>query len=533
MARKAIFTVTLDKVSSQTVSVDWATAADSAAGGVGFPGDGTDYAESSGTLTFAPGETQKTIEVMVRDTDSAAQESFNVVLSNPTGCVIADGTGIATLPAGVPVVVTTPVFLDTFTGIVGGIGEHDTDSGGLWLQKYSGQPTEPQPFNLLGDGSAALTILPNFVHLLSPRVDNYASYAAELRFTILNSGQNDGEFEFILTDLSDEEFAVSNNVVRPSAAFSFYDSGAGGMGGSARIFNGDGTGGQTTVAMSWITAMDTLARGVEHVLRMEVAANSYKYFLNGVQVWENTTQAYVPVNPRIFLRDLTAFGAQRTFSFNSVQIDPPPATPTGVIDNFDGPAETNLFDHTPDVGGAWGTINPFDVGPQLTGDGMVSSYNHVGSGQGALNGGINTTLIPQRDSFVELDVLIDQDTDTDFFVYLLVQTPPAPGNSWGLNDNNYVKARFRPTAPGGVYYDLSGNGVSFASTNGASAVSGTHTLKLFTEGNNVYLHLDGVLVLSSTLTASVPNPGYTGFQIQPSGNSRISAFRSGIHTAGG
>src|SRR5262249_26832683 len=52
------FTVSLSNLSYQTVRVDYATADGTAAAG-------SDYAATSGTLTFAPGQTSKTVTVTV------------------------------------------------------------------------------------------------------------------------------------------------------------------------------------------------------------------------------------------------------------------------------------------------------------------------------------------------------------------------------------------------------------------------------------------------------------------------------------
>jgi hypothetical protein len=87
-----VFTVRLSEVSSKPVNVKFATA------------DGTakvsdrDYASVSGTLKFAPGETVKTITVMVKgDTKWELDETFYVRLSAPTNAVIARAVGIGTI----------------------------------------------------------------------------------------------------------------------------------------------------------------------------------------------------------------------------------------------------------------------------------------------------------------------------------------------------------------------------------------------------------------------------------------------------
>jgi chitinase len=87
-----VFTVSLSKASSKEVSVKYATA------------DGTataadhDYVRASGTLTFAPGETTKTITVLVNgDTKVEPNETFSVNLSGARNATIADAQGVGTI----------------------------------------------------------------------------------------------------------------------------------------------------------------------------------------------------------------------------------------------------------------------------------------------------------------------------------------------------------------------------------------------------------------------------------------------------
>lgn len=89
--QNATFTVTLSGASAQTVTVNFATADGTATAGV-------DYNATSGTLTFAPGETSKTITVQViGDVFAEANETFFVNLTNPTAATIGTGQGTATL----------------------------------------------------------------------------------------------------------------------------------------------------------------------------------------------------------------------------------------------------------------------------------------------------------------------------------------------------------------------------------------------------------------------------------------------------
>src|SRR5262249_16281697 len=84
----ANFTVSLSPSSSSTVSSNWATA------------DGTalaasDYTAASGTVTFAPGETSKTITVLVNaDAMWEGTETFYVNLSGPVNGTISDAQGV-------------------------------------------------------------------------------------------------------------------------------------------------------------------------------------------------------------------------------------------------------------------------------------------------------------------------------------------------------------------------------------------------------------------------------------------------------
>ncbi len=87
----AQFVVSLAAPSSQVVTVQYATANGTATGG-------SDYAAATGTVTFQPGETRKTINVVVfGDTLMEGNESFLVTLSSPTGATIADASGAGTI----------------------------------------------------------------------------------------------------------------------------------------------------------------------------------------------------------------------------------------------------------------------------------------------------------------------------------------------------------------------------------------------------------------------------------------------------
>jgi hypothetical protein len=87
----AVFTVTLGPSSGQVVTVQYATADGSATA----PGD---YLSRSGTLTFQPGETSKTIAVpVVGDTVGEPSEAFTVTLSAPTNAALLRAQAVGTV----------------------------------------------------------------------------------------------------------------------------------------------------------------------------------------------------------------------------------------------------------------------------------------------------------------------------------------------------------------------------------------------------------------------------------------------------
>lgn len=91
-ATTLLMTVTLSRASSQPVTVNYQTA------------DGTalvsnrDYVRTSGTLTFQPGETSKTISLSITgDRKREPNETFTVQLSNAVGVTISDSVGVGTI----------------------------------------------------------------------------------------------------------------------------------------------------------------------------------------------------------------------------------------------------------------------------------------------------------------------------------------------------------------------------------------------------------------------------------------------------
>ncbi len=155
----AVFTVTLNAASGQTVQVNYATA------------DGTatqpaDYTNTSGTLTFTPGQTTRTITVpVIGEIVPEANETFFVNLSGATNATISDNQGVGTItnddvpvtvsPATVPNGTVAAAYSQTITAS-GGTAPYafavtaGTLPAGLTLSPggvLSGTPTAGGTFN--------------------------------------------------------------------------------------------------------------------------------------------------------------------------------------------------------------------------------------------------------------------------------------------------------------------------------------------------------------------------------------------------
>ena len=94
---KLSFDVTLDAASAKEITLNYATADDTATAG-------SDYTQTHGTLTFSAGETTKTIDVAVLEDGSPEEdETFTVTLSNAVSATIGDSTGRGTILDDEPV----------------------------------------------------------------------------------------------------------------------------------------------------------------------------------------------------------------------------------------------------------------------------------------------------------------------------------------------------------------------------------------------------------------------------------------------
>lgn len=86
-----VFTVTLNKVFTKKVTVQYTTQNGSATAG-------SDYMAKSGTLTFKPGSIKQTVAIpIIGNKTVEPNETFTIVLSNPVNAILSNGTGTGTI----------------------------------------------------------------------------------------------------------------------------------------------------------------------------------------------------------------------------------------------------------------------------------------------------------------------------------------------------------------------------------------------------------------------------------------------------
>ena len=95
----AVFTINLSAATGRSVSGNFATSNLTAFGGASCATtQGADYESRSGTFSFTPGSTTFTIPIkLCGDTSAEADETFRVVLTNPSGAVVVTNQGFGTI----------------------------------------------------------------------------------------------------------------------------------------------------------------------------------------------------------------------------------------------------------------------------------------------------------------------------------------------------------------------------------------------------------------------------------------------------
>jgi uncharacterized protein len=158
----ANFTVTLSFAPTSTVTIDYATSNGSATAG-------SDYLAGSGTLTFAAGETVKTVSVpIIGDTVLEGSETFTVTLSNPSGATLGDSSGLGTITnddAGGYYSLANGSFQEDWTN-TGRITANDNWSGIPFIVGYlgdidSGSPADVDPTTLTSPALGQIDVIAN------------------------------------------------------------------------------------------------------------------------------------------------------------------------------------------------------------------------------------------------------------------------------------------------------------------------------------------------------------------------------------
>jgi Ca2+-binding RTX toxin-like protein len=122
--QNASYTATLSQASSQTISVNYATANGTATAA-------SDYTATIGTLTFAPGVTSQDIIIpILNDSLNEAQETFNLTLSSPTNAQLGTAAVTTTITDTLVTAASTTLATNvenltlTGTGAINGTGNN-------------------------------------------------------------------------------------------------------------------------------------------------------------------------------------------------------------------------------------------------------------------------------------------------------------------------------------------------------------------------------------------------------------------------
>ncbi|GAB5440971.1 MAG: hypothetical protein Fues2KO_13200 [Fuerstiella sp.] len=138
----AVFTVTLSSLSASAVTVRYDTQDGAGAGGAVGGQDFT--SQSAQTLTFSPGETQKTISIATTDdTDDEDTETFGLTLSDPVGATITTAAATGTIDDND----------HSITTVTGPLGASDNTRPTITWEAVSGATSYELWLQLLGGDS--------------------------------------------------------------------------------------------------------------------------------------------------------------------------------------------------------------------------------------------------------------------------------------------------------------------------------------------------------------------------------------------
>jgi large repetitive protein len=201
------FTVTLSNPTSQTVTVDYATAD-------GIAEAGSDYTAASGTLTFAPGDTTRTVTLTVSgDRVQEGDETVFVNLSNGTNATITAPQAVGTiLNDDAPPVATDDTFAlaedGTLVVAVAGVLANDPDAQGDPLTAVLESGPNHGTLTLNADGS--------FTY--SPTADFNGTDAFVYRANDGSADSNTATVTITVSSVNDAPVAADQGVSTPEDA---------------------------------------------------------------------------------------------------------------------------------------------------------------------------------------------------------------------------------------------------------------------------------------------------------------------------
>lgn len=441
--RQAKFTVTLNRASDQSVSVDYATVAGSAV-------EAEDFTAQTGTVTFAPGETSKDVLIDLRATEEPLSEQFTLHLFNPVHAALATIDGVCTIP-GVPPPGATVLLQDTFTGNSVPLALHLPDVGAPWyVQNLTPAPAPAPPPLLLAARTYSTGVTP------APPPVNPGLELLNNSLQVV-SGGNPAHFKGVST----QGFGVQPDLV---CEFSFQipaNIGSANVDTEVSLLNEDGHGmafyyrhdanqnqeefrvfvwgqgiGTVVIAQdqSW-NAPQFLPFVDNQVVKITLTLqhNNYQIFINDSPSASGFYQGSigdidVPANAHVAVETNVYDGVSNAIELLNITVKTLTGTAvTGdgfgdaFLDTFTDAAGTNILAHTPEVGGAW-TVQQLD-GPNVVqtdgnnADGGVYLTNLNGSV------GIATPYLGQRGFYVvEFDFVLSelsQPSDSyDLYAYL-------------------------------------------------------------------------------------------------------------------
>lgn len=141
--------VSLSRKSNEIITVQWATADDTALAGV-------DYVAGYGTLEFIPGEYEKIIDISIIPNDTSNERKFYIILDHPVNAVITDGMAVCSIT---PVIVNGPLIrssliTNAYNNQLGRGGYFHSNSGTSEGQSVAIEGAL-RAWRVLSDGSAA------------------------------------------------------------------------------------------------------------------------------------------------------------------------------------------------------------------------------------------------------------------------------------------------------------------------------------------------------------------------------------------